>query len=59
MTRTQIMVEAFGHGRNLSDVTLAEIEDAFVHAGYSLENAEDAARDFDGAILPPKVRVRR
>jgi len=55
---TTALTDAFGFGADLSRVTLAEIEDAFVTAGYSLERAEQLAAENDGRVLPKKLRIR-
>jgi hypothetical protein len=59
MNSTDILIRAFGYGTDLSTVTLAEIEDAFVDAGYSKEDAEEEAAFQDGRILPNKIRIHR
>jgi hypothetical protein len=59
MNATDILIENFGYGKDLSTVTLAEIEDAFTSAGYSEEDAQEEAAMQDGRILPRKIRIHR
>lgn len=55
---TDILIAEFGYGADLSEVTLAEIEDTFRAAGYDDDRAVEEAAMQDGRILPAKLRRR-